>query len=173
MSLMVTKDGGLRTYLNSVLGQIAAWLTTGDVQKLVVVVSDQKTKDTKERWNFDIQMDKEAAATCVLRPRRSSPSFLKRQFCLSSGSEKSVKEIQGEIATIIRQITMSVSYLPLLPDACTFDLLVYTSKDALVPTKWEESEPKYIANSDQVRLHSFSTRVHKVDAMVAYAVEAI
>eukprot|EP01122_Echinamoeba_exundans_P008248 TRINITY_DN2702_c0_g1_i1.p1 TRINITY_DN2702_c0_g1~~TRINITY_DN2702_c0_g1_i1.p1 ORF type:complete len:143 (-),score=36.65 TRINITY_DN2702_c0_g1_i1:129-557(-) len=129
----------------------SAWLMTGDVQKLVVVVADQVTKETKERWNFDIQMDKEVA---------------------KGGAEKSVKEIQGEIATIIRQITMSVSYLPLLPDACTFDLLVYTNKDTLVPTKWEESEPKYITNSEQVRLHSFSTRVHKVDAMVAYAVEA-
>jgi hypothetical protein len=34
---------------------------TGDVQKLVVVVADQVTKETKERWNFDIQMDKEVA----------------------------------------------------------------------------------------------------------------
>jgi hypothetical protein len=78
---------------------------------------------------------------------------------LYSGSEKPIKEITAEISTIIRQITASVTYLPLLPDACTFDLLVYTGKDVQVPTKWEESEPRYIVNSEQVKLYSFSTKV--------------
>jgi hypothetical protein len=41
------------------------WLASGDIQKLVVVIADQKTKETKERWTFDIQLDKEAAATFV------------------------------------------------------------------------------------------------------------
>ena len=38
----------------------------------------------------------------------------------------------GEIAAIIRQITCSVSFMPLLAERCSFDLLVYTDKDVLV-----------------------------------------
>lgn len=35
----------------------------GNVHKLVVVIADCETGESKERWNFDIQTDKEAAAT--------------------------------------------------------------------------------------------------------------
>ena len=49
-----------------------------------------------------------------------------------------------------------------------FDILIYTDKDQDVPEKWEESGPQFIANSQEVRLRSFSTIIHKVNAMVAY-----
>ena len=74
----------------------------------------------------------------------------------------------NEIQAIIRQITASVTFLPLLQEACTFDLLVYTASDIDVPQSWEESDPKYITHSNEVRLRSFTTRIHKVDTMVAY-----
>eukprot|EP01133_Synstelium_polycarpum_P005942 gene5942-6881_t len=121
---------------------------TGDVQKLVLVVTDVVTKDVLERWVFDVQTDipKEGEAP------RTKPE----------------KEIMNEIQAIIRQITASVTFLPLLPNACTFDLLVYTNKDLTVPQKWEESDPQYIDNGQHVRLRSFTTSIHKVDTMVAY-----
>lgn len=93
--------------------------------------------------------------------------------------EKSEKEIQTEIQAIVRQITASVTFLPILQDACmfpflffwhkinsflggpkgTFDLLVYTDADVEIPQAWEESGPKYITNQQEVRLRSFSTKV--------------
>eukprot|EP00536_Pseudo-nitzschia_multiseries_P004486 jgi/Psemu1/253664/estExt_Genewise1Plus.C_740094 len=81
---------------------------------------------------------------------------------------KTLKEIHGEIQAIIRQITASVTFLPLLNEPCSFDLLVYTKKDAAAPSKWEDSDPCYIMNSQEVKLRSFTTSVHKVDSMVAY-----
>jgi hypothetical protein len=66
--------------------------------------------------------------------------------------EKSEKDIMNEIQAIIRQITASVTFLPLLQDACTFDLLVYTDNDVSVPQAWEESEPKYINNQQEVHV---------------------
>jgi len=76
-----------------------------------------------------------------------------------------------EIRQIIRQITASVTFLPLLETPCSFDLLIYTDKNASVPSKWEESEPKYITNSEEVRLRSFTTKIHKVEPMVSYQIE--
>ena len=96
------------------------------------------------------------------------PSFTFDGASCRSGREKSTKEIQNEIRALIRQITATVTFLPLLDEPCTFDLLVYTDADADVPKTWEESDPKYIQNSTEVRLRSFTTRVHKVDTMVAY-----
>ncbi|KAG9416813.1 MAD2 mitotic arrest deficient-like 1 [Aphanomyces cochlioides] len=125
------------------------WLVEGQVQKLVVVVANATTEEILERWVFDVFAEPPSAHGV-------------------RESTKPVKEIMSEIQAIMRQITASVSFLPLLNDPCTFDLLVYTDKDVLVPQTWEESDPRFVNNSVQVRLRSFSTKVHKVDAMVAY-----
>lgn len=52
-----------------------------------------------------------------------------------------------------------VTFLPLLNEPCSFDLLVYTNKTAVVPKKWEDSDPRYIMNSQEVKLRSFTTSV--------------
>uniref|UniRef100_A0A8B9XGV5 HORMA domain-containing protein n=1 Tax=Bos mutus grunniens TaxID=30521 RepID=A0A8B9XGV5_BOSMU len=84
--------------------------------------------------------------------------------------EKSQKAIQDEIRSVIRQITATVTFLPLLEVSCSFDLLIYTDKDLVVPEKWEESGPQFITNSEEVRLRSFTTTIHKVNSMVAYTI---
>ena len=119
------------------------------VHKLVLVVTSVATGEALERWEFDIQVDADVTAE-------------------SGAKEKDPKVIQGEIQALIRQITASVTYLPLLEELCTFDLLVYTNKDTNTPQTWEESDAKFITNSQQVRLRSFTTKVHKVDALVSY-----
>ena len=43
-----------------------------------------------------------------------------------------------------------------------------TTEVPSVPQAWEESDPKYISNSTDVKLRSFTTKVHKVDSMVSY-----
>jgi hypothetical protein len=77
-------------------------------------------------------------------------------------SAKSQKEIMQEIQAIIRQITASVTFLPLLSEQCCFDLLVYADNDATVPLLWEDSDPCFIQNCEEVRLRSFTTKVFSV-----------
>lgn len=50
----------------------------------------------------------------------------------------------------------------------SFDLLFYTDKNLEVSEKWEDSSPCLISNSEEVKLRSFSTSVHKVDGAVSY-----
>merc|ERR1711966_108032 len=80
---------------------------------------------------------------------------------------------QKDIQAIIRQITASVTFLPLLDEPCQFELLVYTDKEVEVPEAWEESDAKIIVDAQEVRLRSFTTKIHKIDAMVAYKTDAI
>ena len=45
--------------LNScILCGCADWLTTGALQKMVLVITSVSTKEVLERWTFDIQTDK-------------------------------------------------------------------------------------------------------------------
>lgn len=84
---------------------------------------------------------------------------------------KTEKEINAEISSILRQITASVSFLPILDQECTFNILVYVNKDDNTNNdEWIESDAKLIHNSEQVKLRSFSTNIHKVDGLVSYKV---
>ncbi|KAG0360565.1 putative mitotic spindle checkpoint protein [Gamsiella multidivaricata] len=85
--------------------------------------------------------------------------------------EKTEKEIQSEIQAILRQITASVTFLPMLDEKCTWTILCQTEKDAEVPATWSDADPHLIHNAEQVKLRSFSTNLHKIDALVAYRLQ--
>ena len=112
----------------------------GSVQKLVLVVKGVDSAETLERWVFDCEATK-TNDKCDVK------------------STKPEKEIMNEIQAIMRQITASVTFLPLLNEPCCFDLLVYADQEASVPVTWEDSDPCFIANSEEVRLRSFTTKV--------------
>ena len=83
-------------------------------------------------------------------------------------AEKSEKEIQGEIQAIFRQITASVTFLPMLDGNCTFNVLVYADANSDVPMEWGDSDSKDIKDGERVQLRSFSTSNHRVDTLVSY-----
>lgn len=174
LTVLTTTDQGLVSYLGSVMSQMESWLTDGDVQRLVVVVTGIDSGETLERWQFNV---------CVEDGSNGA------EFSMASGNDenvshnvvtknmsgdkmnkasKTVKEVHDEIQAIIRQITASVTFLPLLNEPCSFDLLIYTNKTAVVPQKWADSDPRYIMNSQEVKLRSFTTSFHQVDSMVTY-----
>ncbi|XP_076068742.1 mitotic arrest deficient 2 [Oratosquilla oratoria] len=152
LTLFVTTDKEVKTYLNNVLSQIKNWLEAGEIQRLVLVVTSVDSKEVLEKWDFTIQ---------------NEPGVQTENGKEKVGN-KDLKTIQKEMRDVIRQITACVTFLPLLDCLCSFDLLVYTHQNCEVPEKWAESAPCFIANSEEVRLKSFSTAVHRVDACVSY-----
>jgi len=150
LTLLVSTDDVLKKYLTNVLSDVKKWLHDMTIQKLVVVIKNLDDGEVVERWQFNVECDKS-----VIGDDKSL-------------QKKDVAEVKKEIQGVIRQITASVSFLPLLDFPCAFDILVYTDKDMDVPQSWNETGPAIIANSQEVRLRSFSTIIHKVDSMVAY-----
>jgi len=148
LTMLVTTDNELQTFLDNILSQVKTWLTDMTVEKLVLVIKKDATNEVLERWQFDVECDKTVTKDTV--------------------REASDKEIKDGIRSVIRQITASVTFLPFLDAACSFDILVYTEKDLAVPDKWGETGPHLIHNSEEVRLKSFSTSVHKINAAVAF-----
>lgn len=175
LTVLTSTDDGLLSYLNQVMSQMESWLLDGNVQRLVVVVTGLDSEETLERWQFNVAVDQSNNNSGVSGDE-NAPVLVNQTATESSISSqtkkkaigKSIKEIHNEIQAIIRQITASVTFLPLLNEPCSFDLLVYTDKEAVVPQKWEDSDPQYIMNSQEVKLRSFTTSVHKVDSMVTY-----
>lgn len=87
LTMLVTSDDALKSYLRGVLGQVRGlfvvellqinqsphlrsgllplrpsvdWLMQKTVQKLVVVISENATNEVLERWQFDVECDKSA-----------------------------------------------------------------------------------------------------------------
>jgi mitotic spindle assembly checkpoint protein MAD2 len=138
------------------MAQVEHWLMSGDVQRLVVVVSGVDSGETLERWQFNVSLEENGDGENQI-PNTSTGAVGSNNKI--KANQKTIKEIHGEIQAIIRQITASVTFLPLLNEPCSFDLLVYTNKETAVPAKWEDSDPCYIMNSQEVKLRSFTTSV--------------
>lgn len=177
LTVLTTTDEGLLRYLEQVMSQMSQWLTQDSVQRLVVVVSGVDSGETLERWQFNVQVEDGKASASVAAKGGNDENVLNAAAAASSSSPsttggkkntKTVREVHDEIQAIIRQITASVTFLPLLSEPCSFDLLVYTNREAVVPKKWEDSDPRYIMNSQEVKLRSFTTSFHNVDSMVTY-----
>lgn len=139
----------------------------GSVQKLILVVKGSESGETLERWVFDVECKLKDVDRCIfLHTVFVKPLSLSQIRCsfysaeaAAIVSDKPSKEVTQEIQAIIRQITASVTFLPLLNEPACFDLLVYADKQATVPVTWEDSDPCFIANSEQVKLRSFDTKV--------------
>lgn len=82
--------------------------------------------------------------------------------------DKTEKEIQEEIQSLFRQITASVTFLPMLDGRCTFNVLVYADADSEVPMEWGDSDAREIDGGEKVTLRSWGTSSHKVDTLVSY-----
>ena len=128
---------------------------------MVMVISSIEPVEVLERWTFDIQTDSSAvsASTTTTTTTTTTAATTTATTTATVSGTKPLKEINAEIAAVMRQIAASVTFLPLLETACAFDLLMYTDHGAPVPVQWEESAPRYIANAQHVRLRAVDTSV--------------
>ncbi|WVF67164.1 hypothetical protein IAT40_001910 [Kwoniella sp. CBS 6097] len=168
LPMLVTADDNLKEYLTTILSQVQEWLLSSSINRLVLAIKSIETGETLERWQFDIHTEDQAQAnTNPSLPGGPSTTSKKKK-------EKTEKEVQGDIREIMKQITSSVTFLPILEEECTFTLLAYTndSPDVAIPSTWDDADPHLIdrGHVEQVRLRSFSTNVHSLEAMVAYRV---
>ncbi|CAJ1014582.1 HORMA domain containing protein, putative [Leishmania lindenbergi] len=154
LSLMISTDADLNAYLAELLQQISSWIAHGTCRRLVLLITDVQSVQTLERWEINIEA----------QPVPSASSSH-----LYGCGRKSEEDVRVEIQAVMRQITACVSFLPVITQPCAFDLLVYTSVNAQVPsTAWEPSDPQVLRHGTEVKLRSFTTSFHQVDTNVVY-----
>eukprot|EP00768_Dysnectes_brevis_P002683 gnl/Dysnectes_brevis/1979_a2278_2412.p1 GENE.gnl/Dysnectes_brevis/1979_a2278_2412~~gnl/Dysnectes_brevis/1979_a2278_2412.p1 ORF type:complete len:214 (+),score=37.16 gnl/Dysnectes_brevis/1979_a2278_2412:30-644(+) len=150
VTMMMTKEASVSAYVTAILDKVSTWLYSGKVRQLSIVVLSAATEEILERWDFAVKQE---------APDADAPA-------------KTTKEVHKEIQAIVRQITASVTFLPMIEEPCTFDVLVHTEPDVATPDDWEEAEGRgEIENAEEVKLRSFSTRIHTVQSTVVFAVD--
>jgi mitotic spindle assembly checkpoint protein MAD2 len=154
------------------MSQLNKWMVGGKISKLVVVITSKETGENVERWQFDVQIFAKSKSSS--RSKSTTPGATDKENAGSPDAaaaavqEKTETEIQQEIQAIFRQITASVTFLPVLDGNCTFNVLVYADADSEVPVEWGDSDAREITNGEKVQLRSFSTNNHRVDTLVSY-----
>ncbi|KAG2338766.1 spindle assembly checkpoint protein [Suillus weaverae] len=155
-TVLITQDLALENYLDRILKQVNKWLLTGSVTQLVLAIISKDTRLPLERWVFDVNLVEQPADSAEPTP------------------VKPESEIQAEIRYILKQIVSTVTFLPIIDTPTVFNILAYTHDSADVPAdEWVDTDPLAIeaSKSQQVKLRSFSTDVHRIEAMVAYRYE--
>lgn len=160
LNVLVTIDSNVKAYIKKIIGQLHKWLVHGKIKKLVVAIVSKDSGEAVELWQFDVNVfpDDGSQESAPVRPSSDNKQ-----------KDKPDTVIQKEIQAIIRQITASITFLPVLdPGECTFNVQVYADEDAQVPGEWVDSEARLVKNAEQVQLRNFSTNKHQIGTTVAY-----
>lgn len=169
---MVSSDDQVRAYIKKIMSQLSKWMLSSKINKLVIVITSRETGEHVERWQFDVQIFGKSAKSRTAAAGEAADSenaaAAEPQPPAKESPEKTEAEIQSEIQSLFRQITASVTFLPMLDGNCTFNVLVYADADSDVPVEWGDSDAKEIENGEKVQLRSFSTSNHRVDTLVSY-----
>ncbi|KAH8338982.1 hypothetical protein KR074_000077 [Drosophila pseudoananassae] len=153
LTILMSKDPKITTFLQNVLSQTEEWLSKNMINKISMVITNAHTKEVLECWDFKMQAELGDGDTSDATKLTST---------------KELSRIQNEIRDVMRQISATVSYLPLLDCICTFDVMIHTLQNTELPAKWDETGAIVIQNAQAVQLRSFSTGLHKVDTVVNY-----
>ena len=92
------------------------WLENDNLRNLIIVIYGVDSQKVLERWSFAVETDQEVSA--------SNGAMYQIAFCRLNirSREKDISVIQREIQAIIRQITASMTFLPLLDELCINDI---------------------------------------------------
>lgn len=141
-------------------------MLSGQISRLVLVVSSAEDGTPIERWQFAVQIQAPPQRGSASTSYTSNENNVATQA--TPEEQKTDAQIQAEIQSIFRQITASVTFLPTLDAGCTFNVLVYADAESEVPLEWGDSDAKEIEGGEKVQLRSFSTSNHKVETLVSY-----
>lgn len=168
LGMLVSGDAEVRAYIRRLLSGVARWMRAGQVRKLVVVVTGRASGAVVERWQFDVDKAGGRRGGKEAEGGEDAAAGAEEAGGAEEEAAPTEAEIQQQIQGLFRQITASVTFLPTLQEACTFNVLVYADAESEVPVEWGDSDAKEIEGGEKVVLRSFSTGSHRVGTVVSY-----
>lgn len=135
------------------------------MEKISLIITNAHNREVLECWEFKVENEGTSATNGTTN---GSASEVDKSDAKNPISNKDLQRIQAEIRDVMRQISATVTYLPLLDTICSFDVLIHTLDGCEVPTNFNETEDVQIQNAQAVELKSFSTGLHKMQTIVNY-----
>lgn len=97
--------------------KLAEWLLSSSITRLVLAIKSLETNETLERWQFDIDIHADDPANAN-GTKAGGPPPAATGKTNGKKKEKTEKEVQSEIREIMKQITSSMTFLPVLDEEC-------------------------------------------------------
>lgn len=148
--LIKARDPTLLSYMRRLIEQLSNWIVIDGIHEIVLVIKDQSTQETLERWQFKINLEKE-------------PNL-----------EREIGESEAAIRALMRHITSVFTFIPLSESKKCFDVVVYVREEVVhehldsIRKTWNDSDQYLIPNGGSVVLRNFSTQLHSVNTCVTY-----
>lgn len=120
LPMVVSIDPEVNDYLEKLMKPIHKWIYSGKITRLVLVIIKKENKEIVEKWEFNLVVDKHQEEV------GNSPVDDSNQL----------KIIQRTIQSVIKQITASITFLPLLDGDYTFNVLVYANPNCKITEDW-------------------------------------
>lgn len=164
LPLLIAIDEDIKSYIEKFLTQIKKWVYGTKLQKFILVIIDKLTGDPVERWEFNIQ---------IFEDDDNMSNDNNNEHLNGNTNGKSKDLIKKEIQAIIRQITSSTTYLPILDGEFTFNILVYTDHNTnQIPIEWCDTKDQSLSGEfESVDFSSFETNLHSVGTKVSYKID--
>lgn len=140
------------------------WVAANQVEKISMIITNAHNREVLECWEFKVENESVTKANGTT----NGNGDVEKSDAKNPISTKDLNRIQSEIRDVMRQISATVSYLPLLDCICSFDILVHTLNECQIPENFNETAEVQIQNAQVVELKSFSTGLHKMQTIVNY-----
>jgi mitotic spindle assembly checkpoint protein MAD2 len=61
LNMLVTSDDQVKAYVKKIMGQLNKWMVGQKISRLVIVITGKESGEHVERWQFDVQINKDKA----------------------------------------------------------------------------------------------------------------
>lgn len=172
LTLVQSIDPEVEDYLNRIMDQLKKWVYSGKIKRVVIAI----IKKEIEVQNDESEVEVEIEIQKVVEKWEFTLDLIEEDHLLPSEIElseetqrKNFRDIQKMIQSIIRQITASITFLPLLEGPHTFNVLVFADENTHVPQDWGYAEPqKVYLEGEKVKFRDLKTARHEVGTSVTY-----
>ncbi|KAG8835150.1 Mitotic spindle checkpoint component mad2 [Serendipita sp. 399] len=132
----ILADSQTRHFIDTFLAQVDAWIETGDITHMVMIILAKDDGRTLERWTFDITKHENG-------PTIRGPGITSNGSTVPGGLSNDIA-----VPNVLRQLAAAISVLPDLPTPAIFNLQAYVaSEDKNLPNhppgQWKESTNLY------------------------------
>lgn len=136
---MMAINSNLKSYFQKVVQQLRRWLETKSITEFTLTILDSN-ESAIESWQFSVHIQE-------------------------ADPDQDPDEL---IRAVLRQIGMSVTFLPVLTDNEYSIRLSVRNCDTDTPEEWAESDARVIENPYEVTFKSIQTQTYSVGVAVQY-----
>ncbi|KAG9000896.1 Mitotic spindle checkpoint component mad2 [Tulasnella sp. JGI-2019a] len=152
LELLIATNEDLETYVTTVLSQVEQWVAVKAINQVVLVIVSKETKETLERWVFDVQT--------IDSSNQTTP--------------KAEADLYRDVHLMLAGIRGTNSMLSEIEEPTLCNILAYVKADAEsgeLLGGWEEAQTHAAIDQDmssEVKLKPAATLLHRIQPTVVY-----